>query len=406
MAIDIRLVGPERAEEFVQPILTAFGLSFSPERIARMRQLTEYDTRIAAFDGDAIVGTAGAYAVEMSTPGGGSVPTAGLTSVAVLPTHRRQGILTALMRRHFDEARAHGQAVAALWASEGPIYQRFGYGIASFAGEVSIERERTGFADPSPVPMRARLVDEATALEVFPRIWERARASVPGMLSRSPAWWSVRRLSDPEWARAGAGPLYRVLVEVDGEPQGYALYRIRQQWETNSPVGALVVSEAVGASPAGTRAVWRYLFDIDLMRKIEAAHLPIDHTLFMLLAEPRRLRFSAYDALWVRLVDVETALASRAYGARDSIVLEIEDRYCPWNEGRYRLDGGERRASRTNDAPDLRLSVDALGSAYLGGISFARLADAGRVEERAAGAVSRADALFRSARAPWCPEIF
>jgi predicted acetyltransferase len=406
MSIDIRLLGPERLEEFVQPILGALGVASSPERLERTRKLSEFDTRIAALDGEDIVGTAGAYALDMSTPGGGRVPTAALTTVAVLPTHRRQGILTALMRRHLDLARARGQAACALWASEGPIYRRFGYGIASFAGDVTIDRERTQFADPSPVPMRARFVDEARARETFPAIWERAQAEISGMLSRSPAWWDVRRLSDPEWARGGNGPLHRVLIEVDGKPEGYALYRIRPGWDRAAPVGVLVVVEAIGASRVGTRAVWRHLFDIDLMTRIEAARLPFDHPLFFLLADPRRLRYSAYDALWVRLVDVEAALAARAYGARDSIVLAIEDPFCPWNAGGYRVDGGERRATRTNDAPDLRLAVDALGSAYLGGVSFAQLLDAGRVEERVPGAVARADALFRAARAPWCPEIF
>jgi predicted acetyltransferase len=249
-------------------------------------------------------------------------------------------------------------------------------------------------------------VSESAALETFPAIWERAQAEIPGMLSRSPAWWNIRRLSDPEWVRAGNGPLQRVLVEVDGKPEGYALYRIRPGWDRAAPVGVLVVVEAIGASRAGTRAVWRYLFDIDLAARIEAAHLSFDHPLFFLLADPRRLHYSAYDTLWVRLVDVEAALAARAYGARDSIVIEIEDPLCPWNAGRYRVDGGERRAMRTNDAPDLGLAVDALGSAYLGGVTFAQLFDAGRVEERVPGAVARADALFRAARAPWCPELF
>lgn len=406
MAIEIRLVGPERLDEFVRPILTAFGISFGPERVARLRQLTEYDTRIAALDGEEIVGTVGAFAFEMSTPGGGLVPTAGVTSVAVMPTHRRQGILTTLMRRHLEEARAYGQAACALWASEGPIYGRFGYGLASMAGEVSIEREKTAFAVPSPTGARTRFVNEAVALETFPAIWERARAEVPGMPSRSPSWWSLRRLSDNEWARAGAGFLQRALVEIDGKPEGYALYRIRHSWDRNVSVGVVMVIEAVGASRAGTRAVWRHLFDLDLMTRIEAAHLPSDHPLFLMLADPRRLRYAMYDGLWVRLVDVEAALACRAYGARDALVLEIEDPLCPWNAGRFRLDGGEGRASRTNDAPDLRVAVDALGSAYLGGVRFAQLVEAGRVEELRAGAVDRADALFRASRAPWCPEIF
>ncbi|HEU4534697.1 MAG TPA: GNAT family N-acetyltransferase, partial [Polyangiaceae bacterium] len=371
----------------------------------RGRSVADLDTRVVAYEDGMPVGGAGAFPLTMSVPGGGEVATAGLTCVAVLPTHRRRGVLDAMMRTHLDEARARNQAIMALWTTEGPIYGRYGYGLASFAGDVSVECDRAAFADPRPPAYRARFVGESEAAELFPPLWERVRRQTPGMPSRSPGWWRVRRLGDPDGGGAGGGPLQRVLVEIDGRPEAYALYRIGHKWEEHVAAGTVTVTEAVGASPAGTRAVWRYLLDIDLMRRVEAAYLPVDHPLFLLLADPRRLHYAAYDALWLRIVDVRAALSARAYGAAGSIVLEIDDA-CPWNRGRFRLEGATSRVAATDEAPDLRLPVAALGSAYLGGVSFTRLADAGAVEELAGGAIARADELFRAARAPWCPEAF
>jgi predicted acetyltransferase len=172
------------------------------------------------------------------------------------------------------------------------------------------------------------------------------------------------------------------------------------------PVATVKVQEAIGATPKGTRVAWRYLCDLDLAGRIEASNLPMDHPLFLLLAEPRRARYSAYDGLWVRIVEVEPALAARAYSSRESIVFEIDDEMCPWNTGRFRLDGETSRALRTREHADIRLPISSLGSAYLGGISFSRLADVGAVDEKTAGAIEKADRLFHSTRAPWCPEIF
>ncbi|MGK4007771.1 GNAT family N-acetyltransferase [Sorangium sp. So ce1036] len=406
MRIEIRQLTADQLGEFTQPLRVVFGMSPGPEREEGMRRLPELTSRLGAFDGDALVGVAGSFAFTMTTPGG-DAPIAGLTMVAVLPTHRRRGILTALIGRHLDEARAEGRPLSVLWATEGTIYGRFGYGLASHACSASIERDRTGFRGEAGAVGRARLLGEAEALEVFPPVWERARPLAPGMLSRSAAWWRGRRLLDDEATRKGGGPLQRVVIEVDGRAEAYAMYCVHHRWDASQiPAGTLRVIEAIGATPRGTRLVWRYLFDVDLVQQIEASLLPLDHPLRLLLAEPRRLRLTATDGLWVRIVDVEAALAARAYGGGGALTLEIEDRGCPWNAGRFRLDGGARRAARTTDAPDLRLDVAALGSAYLGGFSFRDLADAGQVAELTEGAVDRADTLFRAARAPWCPEIF
>jgi predicted acetyltransferase len=52
---------------------------------------------------------------------------------------------------------------------------------------------------------------------------------------------------------------------------------------------------------------------------------------------------------------------------------------------------------------DVVCTVNELGAAYLGGVSFRQLQRAGRVEERTKGALARADAMFGWDPAPWSP---
>jgi predicted acetyltransferase len=224
------------------------------------------------------------------------------------------------------------------------------------------------------------------------------------MFVRTKEWWRNRRLVDPEWAREGGGEQVRALLELDGEPAAYALYRLHFSAERGIPNGFTNVIEAIGTSPEATREIWRYLLDIDWMARVTADLLPFDHELFLLLRDPRRLRFELRDGLWVRVVDVEAALNARSFKQGEPVVVEVHDEYCPWNAGRWRVtpDGVER----TDAEAELALPVSALGSVYLGGFSFGELARAGRVEELADGALDRADGLFRADRYPWCPEIF
>lgn len=404
MSIEIRPVPAARTADILVPIATAFGLSLPPQRVDQMRALPELEVRLGAFEGEIIVGAAGSYTFEMTVPGNVAVETAGLTIVAVLPTHRRRGILRSLMRRHLDDAHRRGQSVAALFASEGGIYGRFGYGMASLAGDIEVPRDRTAFVGPPAPACRARLVGEGEATAVGAEIWERVRLGTPGMLSRSEAWWRLRRTGDPEALRGGRPALQRAIVEIDGKPAAYALYRFAATVGHRDPGTPIEIVEAVGASPEATRAVWRYLFDIDIAASFRCMLLPPDHPLMFMMAEPRRLSMRLSDALWVRLVDVGAALAQRGYGAEGRLVIEVTDDFCPWNTGRYRVEGGA--ADRTDESPDVAVTVDALGAAYLGGFTFSQLALAGRAVERSPGGLRRADVLFRGERLPWCPEIF
>ena len=384
-------------------ITTYFGRQPDEQWAERWLRNFELERMHGAFDDGRAVGGAGAFGFRMTVPGA-VLPTAGVTIVGVLPTHRRRGILTAMMRAQLDEFRERGETLAALWASEAPIYGRYGYGLASLHLDLKLPHERDAFRDRHEPHGSVRLVGEAEALELIPQVYDRVQAATPGMYERPRSWWEHRRLFDPPERREGGGPQLRAVLDVDGRPEAYALYHHHPSWEGFSHSSRLRVVEAMGATPAATAAMWRYLFDVDWIATVEASLLPVDHPLLLLLAEPRRARFHVLDALWLRLVDAAGALSGRGYAADGRVVFALRDSFCPWNEGTWVLEGGEAR--RTDAEPDLALDAADLAGPFLGGFTFAELRRAGRVEELREGAVAAADALFRPDVAPWCPEIF
>jgi predicted acetyltransferase len=404
MEVEVRPV--KDLDEFTGAVLAIgqyFGMVANEERMQRFTTLLPMDRMYGAWSSDAIVGGAGSFPFDLTVPGG-ALPTAGVTVVGVLPTHRRRGVLRSLMRAQLDDAYERGEPLAALWASEESIYGRFGYGLASFCGEITLAREHTAFAHPFEPEGTLRLIEPDEAQEMIPPVYERIRSQWPGMFSRNDVWWEHREIADPEERRDGAGPKRWVAYERDGEIEGYAVYRHKPGFEAGTTNAELRVLEALGTSPEALRDLWAYLLAVDWIATVKSSLLPLDHPLFLLLATPRRMRYRMGDGLWVRLVDVGAALSGRSYRSEGSIVFDVTDEFCPWNEGRWKLEGGS--AERSKDEPDLSLPVQSLGSALLGGVSFAALRRAGRVDERKAGALERADALFRWDRHPWCPEIF
>jgi predicted acetyltransferase len=399
-------IRPATAEEFpgvVGPIMHYFGRTPTEEFAKRFGPIIPPDRIHGAFEDGQVVGSGGVFPFETGIPGG-LIRAAGVTLVGVLPTHRRRGIMRQLMRAQLDDIHERGEPMAYLWASEDALYGRYGYGVASFSGNVDIRRDHAAYDRDSEQRGTVRLVDAEEGLEAFPAIQRAAAERHPGMFVRSKEWWEARRLADPEWTREGGGEQVRALLEVDGRPAGYALYRLHFGIERGVPNGFTSVIEAIGETPEATREIWRFLLDIDWMARVKASLMPRDHELFLLLREPRMLQFELREGLWVRLVDVESALRARSYKQGEPVVVEVHDELCPWNDGRYRI--GPDGVERTDADADLAMPVNSLGSAYLGGFSFGELARAGRVEELKDGALDRADTLFRADRYPWCPEIF
>ena len=393
-------------DEFSQAVFAIgqyFALDPTEERMERFSKNLPIERMHAARENGRIVGGAGAFPFELTVPGA-IVPTAGVTVVGTYPTHRRRGVLRAMMRAQLDDVHERGEPLALLWASEETIYGRFGYGMASLAGDITVPREHSAFAIPHQHERALRFVDAKEALELFPKVWDKVRKKTPGMLGRSRNWWEFRILFEPPGSGGEGGPKRFVVLERDGRPEGYAIYRHKPKWDDGVSNSELEVVEAIALDGRPTAELWRFLLDVDWAARITAGLLPIDHPLFHLLATPRRMRFRVGDGLWARLVDVGKALSARSYAADGVVVFDVADSFCPWNEGRWRLGGG--RARRTTAAPQLRCDVTALGSVYLGGFSFSELVRGGRVEELRRGAAARADAMFASEPAPWCPEIF
>jgi predicted acetyltransferase len=403
LLIPYRVSSPSRDEipEFFRLCEAAFGHEANEHDVERWSRVVEPERMLWVSDGDVRVATAGALSFRLTIPGG-EVPAAGVTAVGVLPSHRRRGILTQMMREQLDDVRGRDEPIAILWASEASIYGRFGYGLATKAAKTSVDRDRAVFREDADAVGATRLVTLDQAADVLPDVYERVRVETPGMLARSPTWWQASPLADPEHHRQGAGPLFCAVHELDGEPAAYALYRLKTNWEEGVPNSALRIREVIATSPVARREIWRFLFGVDLVARVETWNSPPDDPLFLMLTEPRRLRMTLGDALWLRIVDVEAALAARSYGEGEGVVLEVRDSFCDWNDGVWRAP----EAERTDGEPDIRLDAADLGSAYLGGFSFAELARAGHAEEVRRGGLARADALFRTAVTPWCPEVF
>ncbi len=379
-----------------------FGMEPTEERMERLSRNLPIERMHAATEDGVTVGGAGAFPFELTVPGG-TVSTAGVTVVGTFPTPRRRGVLRSLMRAQLDDVHERGEPVALLWASEDTIYGRFGYGMASQCADVTIPKDGNAFARPLERQGKLRIVEQDEALKLFPRVWDQVRRKTPGMLARTRNWWELRLLfqGPTGWED---GPKRFVVLERDGRPEGYAVYRHKPKFEDGDFMSELQVVEAVALDGQPTAEIWRYLLDIDWSTKITASLLPVDHPLWWLLATPRRMKPRIGDGLWVRLVDVGAALSARTYATDGAVVFDVVDEFCPWNAGTWRVANG--RARRTTAPAHLRLDVTALGTTYLGAFTFSQLLRAGRIEELRRGAAARADAMFAAERAPWCPEIF
>lgn len=392
--IEYRPFTDEEIPAVVRTEETAFGSHADEQDVERRRQWFELGESVAAFDGPDPVGLTMSYPFDMTVPGG-SVSTACIGNVSVLPTHRRRGILTEMMRRQLTNAYERGLCLSSLGAAEAPIYGRFGYGIACEHIDWTIGRRSAAFRRNYQWDGSIRLVTATYAREAFPEVYGRASAERAGIVQPPNVQWD-RWIVDAPSPRRGRPPHFYVEYR-EHRPEGYAAYRVKN--------GTVTVSQLVSCTDAAYAALWQYCLDIDLTTTIEARERPTDEPLLWMLHDPRKLKRKTYDHTWIRLIDVPEALASRTYAQDDRIVLQVRDQFCPWNDATYEIAGSPDGADckRTAKTPDLALSAEDLAVPYLGGSPFTPLAHAGRIEERTPGALARADAMFSIHLKPWSP---
>ncbi len=400
MDIEVRSITEDERVDWIRATDTAFSSTAKDDEIEAWLPVIEIDRSFAAVDGSRIVGTSAAITSRMMVPGGARVPTAGVTMVGVHPTHRRRGINTRMMTAIIDQAADRGEPLAALFASEGAIYGRFGYGLAGLLGEFQAESARMAFVRGYEPGGRTVLIPKDEAMPVIDRVYEASMR--PGGVERNIA------LRDQNFATVGEDKdrswMYAVHFDDADEADAYAVYWVKHDWPRSVPSGTINVKECAASTPSGYADIWRFLFDMDLVSTVEAWNRPADDPLLHLVREPRRLRFSLMDGLWLRVVNVAAALEARRYSAEGRVVFGVTDPLRPETSGTYELvaEGGVGRCSPTDEPVDLAGTINVLGATYLGGSSFLQLWWAGQVEERTPGSLVLADAMFASTPAPWC----
>lgn len=404
-AVSISPLNADERPAFVRAVALSFGETLDDDAVAHhiATELGDPTRSLAARTDGRIIGTTTALDFTMTVPLARPVPCAGVTSVAVAPTHRRRGVLTSLMRHQIDDLHAGGTAWAALYASESAIYGRYGYGVGSRALSFRLDDPWWQFAD-TVEPAAIDLLDGPGAAGRLTRIYDHVRADTPGMMSVSEEQLRLHLEYDPPGARGSASA--RHVAALDDA--AFAIYRIKRGWSDTGPDGTVQVERCMAVDATSLRQMWRFLLNLDLVQHLEAHARPIDDPLPWWLAERRRLRVSYDMPCYVRLVDVGAALAQRGTTGDTAVVVDITDGFCPWNARRWRLegDGAALHCVPSGEDADVTLDTRELASLSLGGVTPFELARAGLIQEQRAGGLPRLTTLLASHRPPWNPFIF
>jgi predicted acetyltransferase len=405
MTIEFRSPRDNEWQDFGTAISRGFGNHPPSDEasVERWKHFADLLTSFGAWDGHTNVGTSGYLTADTSLPGGGKLPTALVTIVTVAATHRRSGILTNMMKRMLEHAHKQGLPIATLWASESVIYGRFGYGMAGQHHYAKITSGKTEIVRSPEIKGSMRFVNRALIRELGPDIWTRTMEKHPGMPQRTAGMWQWNHPL-PEDRTATDKLMFYALYEENGKPEGYVAYKTVNPHRPDDRKN-IVVEEMIATTDAANAALWHFLLGIDLVNEVVVSTMPLDDPLWWMLADPRQLNRRPHDAIWLRILDVERALTARTYSADCDLVFEVQDEFCPWTDGKYRLTvaDGKANCARTTDAPDILLPTASLATCYFGSVKFGELARAARAEERTTGAFAAADRTFAAEREPWCP---
>ncbi|GAB2578434.1 GNAT family N-acetyltransferase [Streptomyces capparidis] len=412
-APDIRWITPDELPEWSRAVDTGFlrptTHSTSEQVVAFRRGFVDPRRTLGAFDGPRCVATFRSSPQELTVPGGGTLTASGVTNVTVTATHRRRGLLRRMMATELAACVERGEPLAILDSAEYGIYGRYGFGPASttVTFEIDVTRAAPGPFEPS-ADGGVEVVDAAEFLKHVPEAHDRFRVTRHGVIPRDDHFWreATTDLGLPDRPfRPSTHVLYR---DASGRVDGWLSYVVDDKWDNNQPRCVLRVRDLIGVTPRAEAALWRYAMSVDWVATVEAPGRAPDDILPLLLGDPRSARRTLHtDFLWLRPLDVPRLLAARTYGAPGSVVFEVADP-AGFAAGRFLLEGGPDGAAcaATAREADVTLDAAALGSLYLGDETATRLASVGRVAEERAGALTRVDAMFRTGRRPWCPDMF
>lgn len=407
MAHDVRALEPSEIRSSLDLFYGA--LHFGPvedDRVPTSVALNAPDRTLGVHDGDLLVATAMAFPCSTVVPGGAVLPAAGVSRVGVRADHTRRGILSAMMQAQLADIAARGEVFSSLRASEGRIYGRFGYGVATRGRDTKVKRSGRGWLPAAPQGGTVRLLDRSEIISVLAPLHEKLALQRPGGITRTDGWWTTR------YARqeSGKDPIIVAVHTGQGGDDGFLIAAPK------SPEGVDFAARPVGlddlhaADMNATVGLWRFLLDLDLIGSVEGSLRPLDEPLELMLADPRECTTTGIgDEVWLRIVDVPTALAARSYAAAAPVLLAVHDRVLESNAGIYRIaDGSAERVGPLGGPtrPELECDVAGLSMAYLGDRAPSQLAATGWWTVNDPAAVERADAAFATSVVPWCGTFF
>jgi predicted acetyltransferase len=362
-----------------------FGSFSAPEANDTWRSMVAADGAVIVCDGPDVVGMVLYLDLQLTVPGGAVLPAAGVTWVAVAPTHRRRGLLRAMFEEAHGRMASSRYPIAALLASEGGIYGRFGYGYATIEQRLRVQRRWAQFHPDVPDPGGVRVVSPLECRDELADVYERWRLRTPGGLHSPPALWD-EVLADRESARGGGSPFFALL-----HPDGFAMYRVHGE----EPTKSAQVTKLTAVTAEAHIALWRVLLGLDLMETITVNTYPGDPLPYLLTDARRVQTTNAEDALWLRIIDIPATLEARTYEADLSAVLEVADGAFGGG-GRFRLTIGNGKAQvvPTQDTPDVHTDLSVLGSIYLGSHRASAFATANRLRCNDTDILTQLDLAF------------
>ncbi|HEX5016677.1 MAG TPA: GNAT family N-acetyltransferase [Actinomycetes bacterium] len=388
---------------------TAFGEPVEQDDIeSPIYGVVEDDRTFFAWEGDEVIGLCANFTLNTSTPGG-ELPTAGVTLIAVRPTHRRRGVLRRMLGVLHADGIARNEPIAALWAADAAIYGRFGYGLATQGMKLTVPHTHSTLVDaPHDPSLRLRMVDTSSDFEYVKPVYDHVRGTRGGMLELTEAW-NTRHVFDPPRYREGATRAMTVIAEDDNGVRGLVRYSLKAAWPTGRyGEGEVKVQRLLSRDAAAHAALWRYCFSLDLMTTTRHWNLPVDDPVLTWLEHSRQSVREVGDTMWVRILDLPSALAGRTYARDVDVVLEVADRDFEANAGTWRLSAGSEGATceRTSTSPDISLDIRSLGAVLLGGPTLQAHGDASWLTEHTQGSLAAVSAAFEAPRAPHCPFVF
>jgi len=407
MDFDVRTVDPADYESYVKLAMRQFHATswHDSEAVTAFRARRFADQRVrAAHQGDRMVGTFRSWDEPLAVPGG-LTGACYVSDVTVTPTHRRRGVLTAMMTTDLRRAKESGISLAYLIASSAQIYGRYGYGVATEHATWTVDADATRFRlSEEAAGLSVELTDDAGLAAIAPTIYEAAYVRQPGAKRRDEMWWQST-LGQAGLPDNEPNAFRNAVYVLDGEtPVAYARYQAKESSEQRVDTSQLRVIDLSASTDAGYARIWQFLASIDLVSTVRAGDRSPDEPLPWLLTDRRAARESERaDFTWARILDVPKVLSDRRYQLPGSCVIEVVD-ISGFAGGTFALEAaadGAGFAEPTTAAPDVTLDVQALGSVYFGQLPLEPLRAAGRVEEHSDGAVDRLAQLLTYPARTW-----